>query len=287
MKYLIAIIALFWCSSLFAQTDPVLLGKIKKEDMMKAPYNKWFEKEYNSYETGKDVLADLKKVNWVGFSIQIFLGTWCGDSHREVPRFLKVLDQIGFPADKVEIIAVNTGEGVHKQSPAGEEKGKYIFKVPTFIVYKDGAEINRIVEYPVESLERDLIAIVSASLYLPNYRSYSDIIGWLQNGVLADKNISIGGLAEQIRYLTKNAGEITSVAYVLINQGKAREALALYKIAYLLYPDTINYYGYIETLYKNGEKEAATDMLIKYLSRSTDKQNIEWALELYDKIKQN
>jgi thiol-disulfide isomerase/thioredoxin len=285
MKYLIIIIALFLGSSLFAQTDPVLLGKIKKEDLMKAPYNKWFEKEYNSYETNKDVLAGLKKANRAGFSIQIFLGTWCGDSHREVPRMIKVLEQAGFPAGKIELIAVNTGEGVQKQSPTGEEKGKYIFKVPTFIVSKDGEEIGRIVEYPVESSERDLLAILSAGTYLPGYRSYSKITGWLQDGVLADKNISIGGLAGQIRHLTKNAGEITAAASVLMNQGKTQEASALCKIASVLYPETISYYTCVQALAANGEKEAAMDMLIRYLSRSTDKRDIEWALELYDKIK--
>jgi thiol-disulfide isomerase/thioredoxin len=285
MRYPIAIIALFWCFSLFAQTDPVLLGKIKKEALMSAPYNKWFEKEYNDYETSKDVLVELKKVNWAGLSIQIFLGTWCGDSHREVPRMIKVLEQAGFPADKIELIAVNTGEGVHKQSPTGEEKGKYIFKVPSFIVSKNGNEIERIVEYPVESLERDLLTIVSMGSYLPNYRSFFNIIGWLEKGILTDKNISVQGLAEQIRFLTKNAGEITAVAYVLMNQGKTQEASVLCKIAYTLYPETINYYTYVQTLLANEEKEAAMNMLIKYLSKSTDRTNIEWALELYDKIK--
>lgn len=299
MKQLILIIFLIFSSTLFAQTgsEPMLLGKVKKSDLMKAPYKEWFDREYNNYEVNQDVLQQLKDANLKDYSITVFLGTWCSDSHREVPRLLKILEMAGIPENKIELIGLNTGEGVHKQSPTGEEKGKYIFKVPTFIISKDGEEVNRIVEYPVESLERDLSAIIFESyqsrkssdfviIYSPNYHSYPYIIDWLEKGILTDKNISVRGLAEQIKNKTKNAGELTSVAYVLMNQGKMQEAIALYKIADLFYPETINYYGYIETLYKNGEHDEAMSMLIKYLARSTDKKNIEWGLELYDKIKQ-
>lgn len=288
MRYIFTVfIILLFSSSLFAQTEsqPMLLGKITRADLTKSPYNEWFSREYNGYDVNQDVLKQLKDNNLKDYTVTIFLGTWCPDSHREVPRLMKVLEQAGFSSDKIELIAVNTGDGVHKQSPTGEDKGKYIFKVPTFIISKNGKEVNRIVESPVESLERDLASILFES-YSPNYRSYPYIINWLEKGILNDKNVSIKGLAEQVRHLTKNAGELTSAGYVMMNQGRTQEAVALYKIAYLLYPDTLNYYGYIETLYKNGEQEAAMDILIKYLSKSTDKQNIEWALELYDKIKQ-
>lgn len=297
------VVIILFSSSLFAQTEsqPMLLGKITRTDLTKSPYNEWFNREYIGYEVNQEVLKKLKDNNLKDYTVTIFLGTWCADSHREVPRLMKVLEQAGLSSDKTGLIAVNTGDGVHKQSPTGEDKGKYIFKVPTFIISKNGKEVNRIVEYPVVSLERDLVTILSDAAfsqgsyskivfdltsYSPNYRSYPYIIDWLENGVLADKNVSIKGLADHVRHLTKNAGELTSAGYVMMNQGRTQEAVALYKIAYLLYPDALNYYGYIETLYKNGEQEAAMDMLIKYLSKSTDKQNIEWALELYDKIKQ-
>jgi hypothetical protein len=36
-------------------------------------------------------------------------------------------------------------------------------------VYENTTEINRVVEYPVESLEKDLLRIMSRQMYKPNY----------------------------------------------------------------------------------------------------------------------
>ena len=44
-----------------------------------------------------------------------------------------------------------------------------IHHVPTFILYQNGIEVNRIIETPVESLEKDLIAIIQAKKYSSNY----------------------------------------------------------------------------------------------------------------------
>ena len=65
-----------------------------------------------------------------------------------------------------EIIGLNRD----KQSPQGYEKGMNIDYVPTFIIYQNGKEVNRIIESPVESIEKDLIAILQAKKYTPNYQ---------------------------------------------------------------------------------------------------------------------
>jgi hypothetical protein len=44
-----------------------------------------------------------------------------------------------------------------------------IFKVPTFIFYKDGKEIGRYVEYARVSLEKDILKIVSGLPYKHSY----------------------------------------------------------------------------------------------------------------------
>ena len=41
------------------------------------------------------------------------------------------------------------------------EIGKNITNTPTIIFYKDSLEINRIVEFPVETLERDIYKIIN------------------------------------------------------------------------------------------------------------------------------
>jgi hypothetical protein len=57
----------------------------------------------------------------------------------------------------------------NKKSPKNLEKGMNIHHVPTFILYQNGIEVNRIIETPVESLEKDLIAIIQAKKYSSNY----------------------------------------------------------------------------------------------------------------------
>jgi hypothetical protein len=41
--------------------------------------------------------------------------------------------------------------------------------VPTIIVEQKGAEIGRIIEFPVTSLEKDLLTILRKEKYQPNY----------------------------------------------------------------------------------------------------------------------
>ena len=52
-----------------------------------------------------------------------------------------------------------------KQSPNGEINNMAITNTPTFIFYKNGEELNRIVETPVESLEKDLVKILKGQAY--------------------------------------------------------------------------------------------------------------------------
>ncbi|WP_422083557.1 thioredoxin family protein [Ulvibacterium sp.] len=145
-----------------------LLGKITLEAFEKEPYRDWYQKSYQDYGVD-ETLLQLFKQKLADYEIQLFLGTWCGDSRREVPRFIKILKEADFPLENLEIIALDRRKGWYKKSPGGEEKGKNIKKVPTMLFLKNGTEINRIVESPVESLEEDLALILNGGAYVPNY----------------------------------------------------------------------------------------------------------------------
>ena len=93
------------------------------------------------------------------------MGTWCEDSQRETPNFIKILKQVDFDFNNLELITVNR----EKITPQGLENGLNITNVPTFIFYKDGKEINRIVEFPIESLEEDMINILTNKDYKHAY----------------------------------------------------------------------------------------------------------------------
>lgn len=145
-----------------------LVGPITREALLQKAYANWFQPTYTSTSITdleqkklKELLPDIQ--------ILIFLGTWCGDSKRQVPAFLKILDTADFPSDHVKIVALDRAKERYKQSPGGEEWGLNIKRVPTFIFFKNGREINRIVEKPKRSLALDMIAIASEKEYLPHY----------------------------------------------------------------------------------------------------------------------
>lgn len=135
----------------------MLLGTQTLSQFQKEPYNIWYNDEYDNYVLDETSIKELKKEKIGSYKITVFLGTWCGDSHRDFPRFIKILEELKYPFQKLTIIAVNR----KKEAPSGEE-GKYnIQKVPTFIISKYGKEIGRIIEAPKSGwLEKDLLEIL-------------------------------------------------------------------------------------------------------------------------------
>lgn len=145
-----------------------LLGQISKSDLIQNSFASWFTPNYNDYKVDTKTLNTIKE-DLKEYKIVVFMGTWCGDSKRETPPFYKILEAANFPMENFNIVAVDNAKNNYKKSPGGEEKGLNITHVPTFILYKNGIEVNRIVESPVISLEKDLKAIVTGSTYIPNY----------------------------------------------------------------------------------------------------------------------
>ena len=91
------------------------------------------------------------------FIIELYMGVRCHDSEREVPRLIKILSELKFSDEKLKIYLLKRD----KTSDSGFEKGKNITNTPTIIFYKDSIEINRIVEFPIETLERDIYKIIN------------------------------------------------------------------------------------------------------------------------------
>src|SRR5436190_21093540 len=72
-----------------------------------------------------------------GAEIDVYLGTWCSDSRREVSRLFRALEHVGDPPFTIRWIAVDRD----KHAPGVTEPLRF---VPTFIVRRDGAEVGRI-----------------------------------------------------------------------------------------------------------------------------------------------
>lgn len=97
-----------------------------------------------------------------GADVTVFLGTWCSDSLREVPRLWKALDLAG-PVVPFEIHFI--GVDRDKNEPGGRQEGEDIRYVPTFIVRRDGREVGRIVEQSPDGVEKDLLALLTGKAH--------------------------------------------------------------------------------------------------------------------------
>jgi len=176
-KFLMASILLF-TTMLSAQTmnqeikienkTPFLVGSINLEGLNSNHYKDWFRKNHDTYIVDRKTIDSFKE-SLSKYHILVFLGTWCGDSKRETPRFIKILETADFSFENLKIVALDGRKEHYKKSPTGEEWGLQIKKVPTFIFLKDGKEMGRIVESPIESIEKDIRAIVEQKSYVPNY----------------------------------------------------------------------------------------------------------------------
>ncbi len=148
--------------------NEMLLGKCTRAALLQSPFADWFKPNYDSYVVDSFTCNFIRPL-LASKSITVFMGTWCGDSRREVPRVLKMLDCCGFPINDLALVMVGNSDSLYKKSPQHEEAGKNIVRVPTIIVEQKNAEIGRIIESPITSLEKDLLAILRKEKYQPNY----------------------------------------------------------------------------------------------------------------------
>ncbi len=150
--------------SIFAQeinfSDPQtwLLGYFQSDELIQEPYAIWFNEEFDSYQIDEEALIDLMNIDLEDIEVLVVMGTWCSDSRREVPRFLKLCQLIGLDQDKVRFIGTDS----YKEAPVDDYEALDIERVPTFIFYYKKNEFGRIIEYPKASLEKDMVNILEA-----------------------------------------------------------------------------------------------------------------------------
>ncbi len=132
----------------------LLLGSCSRDALLAEPFRDDFAVVHQELDPA---LRDSLREALQGCSLLLFLGTWCSDSHEQVPRLFNVLDQCA--------AAQGPSPGFHislecldelKRSPSGLETIYGITNVPTLIVMKDEEEIGRIVELPMPSWEEEL-----------------------------------------------------------------------------------------------------------------------------------
>lgn len=244
----------------------ILAGHCSVNMMRQAPYDEWFDKSYDTYTVDTPMVQQLNPL-LRNKRIEIFLGSWCGDSKREVPRMIKILEAASFDTSKLSIVFVDNSTATYKQSPQHEEQGKNIHRVPTFIFYNGTKETGRIVEYPVVSLEKDMIAILSALPYTPHYKS---IPYWQQNIKQAGRHFTddqLQKIAETVKPLCEGIRDFYAYGYVLLAKKNFGEALNVFRLNTLLYPESALVYSSLgEACLITGDKAKAKSSYEKALT---------------------
>jgi len=137
--------------------SPLLAGqeKIDKNKIL-ATGQEWKD-NYMNYRVDESFLDTLKAKIGDDLKIDVYLGTWCSDSLNNVPKFIKIIEAVGADNFPVNYYNVN-------RKPSSDVKyyveDLKVERVPTFIFYRDGKEIGRIVENPKNTLIEDFLEII-------------------------------------------------------------------------------------------------------------------------------
>ncbi len=166
--FLIGFLCLF-CTDICGQNkedrNGNLVGKLEFTDLTQGKFKAWFQPEYDNYQPNNKVIKKIKKT-LEGVSIKVFMGTWCHDSHRELPRFYKLMKELDASFSNFEVVGLTRG----KKTPDNLQKGYNIKHTPSFIFFRNGKEIGRYVEQPRETMEKDFLKILKGKKYKHTYQ---------------------------------------------------------------------------------------------------------------------
>lgn len=159
----ISFLGLIACSSSsFSQSEDttvspavVLTGTHKVEHLETSNDHSWFNKNYSEYIYDSSSIEKLKRLP-PEYYIVVVGGTWCPDTHVQLPKFYKVIDDANIPRERIKLYFVDR----ELKDPGMVTKKFKIKKVPTFILMKGDREQSRIVEKPKLSIEKDLVKAV-------------------------------------------------------------------------------------------------------------------------------
>ena len=101
--------------------------------------------------------TSIKFISQLQDSIEIIVmfGTWCHDSKKHLPEFMKIMEQANNPAIEVSYYGMDRD----KKDPDGLSERLHLKHTPTFIIYRAGREIGRIIEEPALRFEKELVQI--------------------------------------------------------------------------------------------------------------------------------
>lgn len=134
------------CANTHEQTA-ISIGQISTNELLSTQQS--FLVPYEQFTVSSQDILLIKQ--WPStVHVEVFFGTWCHDSQREVPKLLRLLTYN--QAITKLLIALD----YQKSDPEGLAKQKAIKYTPTIVLYKNDQEIGRIIERPSKSLIEDI-----------------------------------------------------------------------------------------------------------------------------------
>jgi tetratricopeptide (TPR) repeat protein len=132
-----------------------------------------------------------------------------------------------------------------------------------------------------------MLGILTNQPYTPNYHSFYVVQQWMNDGSLTDENISIAGLAEQLRTLISSERELNSLGYLLLKQDKKKEALKIFQVNYNLFPESSTINSSLgEGYYENGDYKKAIVSLERSLELNKEPKAVKEILVILYKAKE-
>ena len=268
-QYFLILFILLFSDKIFAQSpqtyinssgDKHLAGKFDLNILRTdTTYRNWFEQNMKAFQLSRKN-TEWKK-NLVNTEVEIYLGTWCGDSKRWVPQFVRLWNELGLDENQLKFTALYDGEEKYKQGPNGEEKGLLIHRVPTFIFKKEDTEYARLVESPVNDLETDLAQIALGFSSEPNYRAATYLLELFEAESLDSIYKNVQTHFSEVYQRVGKERELNTLGYVFQYSDRMPEALLTFEINSVIFPYSPRVLNsYAEALVKNDQKDRAIEL---------------------------
>jgi thiol-disulfide isomerase/thioredoxin len=133
-----------------------LKGIISRDVLQNDTSFHWYAENQKGYTPNSDAVTGLKK-NADSIQLVVFMGTWCEDSHSIIPKFFALADAADFSKDRITLIGVDR----EKKTLSHLAEALKITNVPTIIVYQNGIEAGRVIEYGKSGMfDKDLAQIL-------------------------------------------------------------------------------------------------------------------------------
>ena len=267
-----------------AQGDTHICGEFPLDYLERdSNYKIWFHNYYKQLKLPKKRLklkSKLKKT-----TVDIYLGTWCGDSKKWVPQFIRLWDELGLKRSQLRLIGLYNDEKRYKIAPNGEEQGKQIHRVPTFIFKSDNVEYARIVESPKTDLITDVAQIAFGFPSNPNYEGANYLFKLLDTKSNEEIQENINEHYKILMSKTHHSKELNTLGYVLLRNKRIKEALLCFELNTYLYKYIPNVYdSYGEALTSDGKHLKALKMYQKVLTIEPENKNAKTLIKYLEGI---